>query len=197
VKAKAAKARAKVAKVKAAVAQKKGAVKAKAAKVKAAVAQKKGAVRARAAKAKAAVVQKKAGKKAKKAAKAVKVAAVKATVAQKKAAVKAKAAKIKSSGAVSPYSLFVQKQGINAVKAAVKWNKLSAKEKAPLVAEATKNLAKRDAIRATFKKPAGKYALFVKKNFAAAYAAALKKSSDKKVAFKAASQAVAKKYKSQ
>ena len=78
---------------------------------------------------------------------------------------------------------------------AAQWKALSAAQKASYVAQAKKNLAKRQATRKTFKKPPTKYALFVKKNFPAAYAAALKQTTNKKNAFKIATKAVAQKYK--
>jgi len=77
------------------------------------------------------------------------------------------------------------------------WKSMTDAQKAPFVAEASKNLAKRNEIRQSFKKPAGKYALFVKKHFPAKYAEALKTTSDRKAAFKAATKAVSAAYKAQ
>ena len=74
---------------------------------------------------------------------------------------------------------------------------MNASEKKALVDEAKKNLVKKNAVRQSFKRTPSKYALFVKKNFATAYADAKKKTSDVKQAFKLATAAVAQKYKSQ
>ena len=55
---------------------------------------------------------------------------------------------------------------------------------------------KRKQITQSLKRPASEYALFVKANFAGAYAAALKQTSDKRQAFGLAVRTLAKKYKS-
>ncbi|KAJ9471350.1 hypothetical protein DIPPA_11115 [Diplonema papillatum] len=73
---------------------------------------------------------------------------------------------------------------------------LSSAEKAKYAAEAKKNSAARQKVRASFKKAPSKYALYVKQNFAAAYAAATRKTNDKKQAFNMATKEVAMKYKS-
>eukprot|EP01061_Rhynchopus_euleeides_P025811 TRINITY_DN41_c0_g1_i10.p1 TRINITY_DN41_c0_g1~~TRINITY_DN41_c0_g1_i10.p1 ORF type:complete len:317 (+),score=177.83 TRINITY_DN41_c0_g1_i10:70-951(+) len=146
--------------------------------------------------------------KAKLALKQTKQIAVAAKKAKKEAAQakvvakRAKKAKIASSGPVSAHTLFIQKQAQGKGKVDLKalnqkYLSLPESEKQALKAEAAKNLAKRTAIRQSFKKPASKYALYVKQHFPALYAVEMKKGANSKAAFKAATQAVALKYKSQ
>ena len=114
---------------------------------------------------------------------------------------KDKKSKIASSGPVTARTLFVQKTmkgtKLTLKDVSTKWAALSTKERGVLEAEAANNKAKRTAIRQSLKKPATKYALFVKKHFTAEYTAALKSGLPHKEAFATATRAVAKKYRSQ
>eukprot|EP01060_Flectonema_neradi_P019100 TRINITY_DN260_c0_g1_i5.p1 TRINITY_DN260_c0_g1~~TRINITY_DN260_c0_g1_i5.p1 ORF type:complete len:261 (+),score=49.06 TRINITY_DN260_c0_g1_i5:50-832(+) len=131
------------------------------------------------------------------------------TAAAKKAAREARAkvrAAINSSGSVRPFSLFIQKAvsgrkgGSNVTALAAQWKALSEDQKQQYRVQAKKNLATRNATRLRLKANSAvknKYALFIKNNFAAAYEAAKKTNSTPRGTFRAASAAVAKKYKSQ
>eukprot|EP01064_Diplonema_japonicum_P020513 TRINITY_DN29_c0_g1_i3.p1 TRINITY_DN29_c0_g1~~TRINITY_DN29_c0_g1_i3.p1 ORF type:complete len:261 (+),score=115.48 TRINITY_DN29_c0_g1_i3:77-859(+) len=174
--------------------------KAAAQKKRVAVMKRNAAVKATAARKKATLAKRKAAVKAVNERKRARVQATKAKVQAKKDAVKAKKAKIASSGPVRPRTLFVKQQagkGMNLKQMSEKFNTLGASEKQALVNQAQKNLAKRNEIRKSLKKPATKYALFVKKNFATAYESAKKQTNDKKAAFKLATRTLAAQYKKQ
>eukprot|EP01060_Flectonema_neradi_P019096 TRINITY_DN260_c0_g1_i1.p1 TRINITY_DN260_c0_g1~~TRINITY_DN260_c0_g1_i1.p1 ORF type:complete len:263 (+),score=71.90 TRINITY_DN260_c0_g1_i1:54-842(+) len=135
------------------------------------------------------------------AAKNQRIAAKKAALEKKRSTRKA----IRASGAVNPTALFVQKVGTGKgrvdIKAlAAQWKALSEDQKQQYRVQAKKNLATRNATRLRLKANSAvknKYALFIKNNFAAAYEAAKKTNSTPRGTFRAASAAVAKKYKSQ
>ena len=76
-----------------------------------------------------------------------------------------------------------------------RWAALDPVEKAPYEREAAANLAKRRGIRKSLKKPASRYASFMKEHFAAEYQTALLVTPDRNEAFKRAATAVADLYK--
>ncbi|KAJ9448554.1 hypothetical protein DIPPA_15346 [Diplonema papillatum] len=128
-------------------------------------------------------------------------AAKKAKAAEKKSAANSKKEALKAAGPVNPYSLFVSKNAkgkgkVNMKELAATWKGLSPAEKATYVQEAKKNLDARQKVRSSLKRPPSKYAVFVKQHFAAAYAAAMKTTTDRREAFKVASKQVSAKYKS-
>eukprot|EP01060_Flectonema_neradi_P006126 TRINITY_DN140_c0_g1_i20.p1 TRINITY_DN140_c0_g1~~TRINITY_DN140_c0_g1_i20.p1 ORF type:complete len:296 (+),score=102.71 TRINITY_DN140_c0_g1_i20:56-943(+) len=195
---------------KAAAKAQKAAAKAKKAAQKAKSALKAKALRSRMAAKKAAAAKKSAAKKVKATLKrersTKKRAALKEKADAKRAVVEKKRAEkkaIRASGAVRPYSLFVQqttsgKKGRFDMKVlAAEWKALSEGQKQKYRDQAKKNLSKRRATRQSMKKSPNKYALFTKQHFPAEYAAAKKNTTNHKDAFKAATRAVAKKYKSQ
>jgi len=102
---------------------------------------------------------------------------------------------------VSALTVFVKQQagkGMSLKEKVAAFKNLSAAEKAPLEKEAAENLEKRNAIRASLKKPASKFALFTKEHFPGEYEKAKQAHpGDRKAAFKAAIAAVAKAYKAQ
>lgn len=75
---------------------------------------------------------------------------------------------------------------------------LPAAQKEALVKQAKANQAKRQAVRQSQKRPASKYALFVKQHFKTVYDAELKKAAgDRKAAFRATTKVLSQKYKTQ